>query len=75
VTTAQIAARDSARQDAIARDAYYRAERRGFVPGYELDDWLAAEAEVMRNQDETGPSEIDDPATESDRSSRVRPGC
>ena len=23
--------------------AYYLAERRGFVPGHELDDWLAAE--------------------------------
>ena len=26
--------------------AYYRAERRGFVNGHELEDWLAAEAEV-----------------------------
>jgi len=26
--------------------AYYRAEGRGFVTGFELDDWLAAEAEV-----------------------------
>jgi len=26
--------------------AYFRAERRGFVPGCELEDWLAAEAEV-----------------------------
>jgi hypothetical protein len=26
--------------------AYYRAERRGFVSGHELEDWLAAEAEV-----------------------------
>ena len=23
--------------------AYFLAERRGFVPGHELDDWLAAE--------------------------------
>lgn len=30
----------------IARAAYFRAERRGFVPGHEVDDWLAAEAEV-----------------------------
>ena len=27
----------------IALNAYYRAERRGFAPGGELDDWLAAE--------------------------------
>jgi hypothetical protein len=30
----------------IAECAYYKAERRGFQPGYELDDWLAAEREV-----------------------------
>jgi hypothetical protein len=27
--------------------AYYRAERRGFAPGGELQDWLEAEAEVL----------------------------
>jgi hypothetical protein len=30
----------------IAEAAYYRAEKRGFAPGYETEDWLAAEAEV-----------------------------
>jgi len=30
----------------IAEGAYLRAERRGFAPGYEEEDWLAAEAEV-----------------------------
>jgi len=35
-----------ARHALIAEAAYLRAERRGFVPGYETDDWLAAEAEV-----------------------------
>lgn len=30
----------------IAEAAYYRAENRGFVPGHETEDWLAAEAEV-----------------------------
>ena len=30
----------------IARAAYFRAMNRGFAPGYELQDWLAAEAEV-----------------------------
>jgi hypothetical protein len=28
--------------------AYLRAEQRGFVPGHELEDWLAAEADVDR---------------------------
>ena len=30
----------------IAESAYYRAEKRGFDPGHETEDWLAAEAEV-----------------------------
>jgi hypothetical protein len=30
----------------IAEGAYLRAERRGFSPGHEAEDWLAAEAEV-----------------------------
>jgi hypothetical protein len=31
----------------IAKAAYLRAERRRFAPGHELDDWLAAESEVI----------------------------
>jgi hypothetical protein len=31
----------------ISQAAYYRAEKRGFSPGLEADDWLQAEAEVM----------------------------
>jgi hypothetical protein len=30
----------------IAENAYLRAERRGFAPGGEREDWLAAEVEV-----------------------------
>jgi hypothetical protein len=30
----------------IAERAYLRAERRGFAPGREAEDWLAAEAEI-----------------------------
>ena len=30
----------------IARAAYFRAQSRGFAPGHEMADWLAAEAEV-----------------------------
>jgi hypothetical protein len=36
----------SSREALIATAAYYRAERRGFVPGYEQEDWLAAEREI-----------------------------
>jgi hypothetical protein len=31
---------------AIAVAAYFKAEERGFAPGYELADWLAAEREA-----------------------------
>jgi hypothetical protein len=34
------------REELIAENAYYRAERRGFATGFEHEDWLAAEAEV-----------------------------
>jgi DUF2934 family protein len=30
----------------ISRAAYLRAEQRGFQPGHEVEDWLAAEAEI-----------------------------
>lgn len=32
----------------IAVAAYRRAERRGFVEGDEMEDWLAAEAEIRK---------------------------
>jgi hypothetical protein len=34
------------REERIAMSAYWRAASRQFAPGHELDDWLAAEAEV-----------------------------
>lgn len=34
------------RRAMIAKAAYLRAERRGFAPGREEEDWLAAEKEV-----------------------------
>jgi hypothetical protein len=30
----------------IAELAYFKAQQRGFAPGHELEDWLAAEAEA-----------------------------
>jgi hypothetical protein len=38
-------------QRLIAEAAYYRAQRRGFEPGYEIEDWLAAEAETRERLD------------------------
>lgn len=37
---------EDARRAMVAQAAYLRAERRGFAPGGEVEDWLAAEAEV-----------------------------
>ena len=36
------------RESLIARAAYFRAEKRGFAPGSELQDWVEAEAEVLQ---------------------------
>ena len=32
---------------AISDAAYYHAQARGFAPGHELEDWVAAEREVI----------------------------
>ncbi len=42
----RVALTAQARRAMIAENAYLRAERRGFVPGHETEDWLAAETEV-----------------------------
>jgi hypothetical protein len=34
------------RYASIALAAYFRSQHRGFKPGHEMEDWLAAEAEV-----------------------------
>ena len=38
------------REARIAEAAYWRAEQRGFAPGYELEDWLHAEKEIDRTR-------------------------
>jgi hypothetical protein len=47
------------RRAMTAEAAYYRAERRGFEPGHELDDWVAAEADIERA---TTPHRGDEPS-------------
>ena len=42
--------RQMERRAMIADAAYFRAEKRGFEPGHELDDWLAAEVDVANAQ-------------------------
>jgi hypothetical protein len=52
VESAPLGANDTAgldpehRRQLVAAEAYFRAERRGFTAGHELDDWVAAEAAV-----------------------------
>lgn len=46
LTSAKLNLAGEDRQQLIAEAAYFRAEQRGFRPGGELDDWLAAEIEV-----------------------------
>lgn len=51
VTATQLEQREipsfsESREARIAEAAYWRAERRGFAAGQELDDWLAAEREI-----------------------------
>jgi hypothetical protein len=36
--------------DMIAKAAYYKAEKRGFIPGFEMQDWLEAEMMVMEHR-------------------------
>jgi hypothetical protein len=46
---------DNHRRDLIAEAAYFRAEGRGFAGGHEVEDWLAAEAEVDARLAEVDP--------------------
>jgi hypothetical protein len=34
------------REAMIAELAYFKAQSRGFAPGHEVEDWLAAESEI-----------------------------
>lgn len=38
----------------ISEAAYFRAERRGFAPGAELEDWLEAETDMDREMQSGG---------------------
>jgi len=50
------------RRALIAVAAYYRAERRGFAPGHEQEDWLAAEREIDATLDAAVEGELRGPA-------------
>ena len=40
------------REAMIREAAYYHFAKRGYAPGHDLDDWLAAEAEIERGTSE-----------------------
>jgi hypothetical protein len=44
------------REEMIRTAAYFRAQSRGFAPGYEWEDWLAAEAEVSSLPEPEAPA-------------------
>ncbi|HJS89425.1 MAG TPA: DUF2934 domain-containing protein [Steroidobacteraceae bacterium] len=46
VTSGAVSLSESTRRAMVEQAAYLRAERRGFAPGGEVEDWLLAEAEV-----------------------------
>ena len=50
------------RDQLVRLAAYFRAERRGFAPGNDVDDWLAAEAEVAAQFSERVPATPRKPA-------------
>jgi hypothetical protein len=56
ITASKLEQRDipsfsESREARIAEAAYWRAERRGFAPGSELEDWLNAEKEIDQQSD------------------------
>ena len=46
VTRSSAYAEPQAREAMVAEAAYFRSAHRGFEPGHEVDDWLAAESEI-----------------------------
>lgn len=70
---------DPARRARIAIAAYYRAERRGFTPGRELEDWLEAERQVDRGMasgaapaTDTAPPVASEPAVPADAPAKAK---
>ena len=56
-TDKELEHRASRRREHIATAAYYNAERRGFAPGGELDDWLQAERDADSPQSQLRDNE------------------
>jgi hypothetical protein len=50
MAAAEAASRAAERCEMIATAAYFLAQKRGFEPGHELEDWFAAETEIAHAQ-------------------------
>ena len=64
VVPGTIKAESEERHRRISDAAYHRAERRGFAPGHEDEDWLEAEKELSLGEarsDEMTPEDKDIP--------------
>ena len=61
-------------QEAIAHRAYELFLQRGSVPGYELDDWLQAEAELTAEAAKRADDEPDETAPGEAASGRAAGG-
>ena len=58
-------------QEAIAQRAYELFLQRGSVPGYELDDWLQAEAELTADAARQAGEDAEEEAPASPTSGRA----
>ena len=46
MVSAEVEKRSAELHAMVSEAAYFRAQRRGFAAGHELEDWLAAEQEI-----------------------------
>jgi hypothetical protein len=54
MVSAEVDKRAAALHAMIADAAYFRAEKRGFEAGHEIEDWLVAEDEIINRLQATG---------------------
>lgn len=47
------------RERMVREAAYFRYAQRGSAPGHDLDDWLAAEAELFRGAEQQPPESVE----------------
>jgi Protein of unknown function (DUF2934) len=59
------------KEDLIAKEAYYRYEKRGFTEADSTADWLEAEAEIERQLNELCWSQPQKPESTADRAMRL----